>query len=63
MVDDCRCPEGRAIDPGAEHLTRWAPSADHIIPISKGGPDTPANLQAAHMACNAAKGDHLAAAG
>jgi 5-methylcytosine-specific restriction endonuclease McrA len=60
QLDECRCPEGRAIDPDAEPRTQWSASADHVVPISRGGPDTTANLQAAHMACNSAKGDRLA---
>jgi 5-methylcytosine-specific restriction endonuclease McrA len=31
------------------------PSIDHIIPISLGGPDTPDNVQAAHLSCNKAR--------
>jgi 5-methylcytosine-specific restriction endonuclease McrA len=57
QLADCLCPDGRSIDPSAGHLTRWEGTADHIIPISKCGPDTPENLQAAHRACNSAKGD------
>jgi hypothetical protein len=34
-----------------------APEVDHILPISKGGAHTYANLQCACRACNAAKGD------
>lgn len=30
---------------------------DHIVPISLGGDDTPANVQAAHYRCNASKGN------
>lgn len=32
---------------------------DHIIPWSKGGPDTPDNLQAAHGFCNRSKRDRF----
>jgi 5-methylcytosine-specific restriction endonuclease McrA len=53
----CLCPSGREIDPSVAHRTRWAGTADHIIPISKGGADTPDNLQAAHLACNSSKGN------
>lgn len=35
---------------------RLSASLDHIIPISKGGPHTYANVQAAHLACNTVKG-------
>lgn len=32
-------------------------SIDHIIPLSVGGDDTLANVQAAHLSCNVAKGN------
>jgi 5-methylcytosine-specific restriction endonuclease McrA len=32
------------------------PSLDHIVPISKGGSHEPANVQTAHLGCNASKG-------
>lgn len=35
-------------------------SIDHIIPLSKGGPDVPANVQCAHLGCNASKRDRPA---
>ena len=34
-----------------------APSLDHVIPISAGGPHVLANAQLAHMGCNSRKGD------
>lgn len=34
-------------------------SVDHIVPISRGGDDTPANVQAAHMKCNYVKGEQV----
>jgi 5-methylcytosine-specific restriction endonuclease McrA len=33
-----------------------APTIDHVIPISDGGPDTRANVQLAHFWCNSHKG-------
>lgn len=30
-------------------------SIDHIVPLGPDGPDTPANVQLAHLACNSAK--------
>jgi 5-methylcytosine-specific restriction endonuclease McrA len=33
------------------------PTIDHIIPISKGGPDTRVNVQLAHLRCNIIKGN------
>ena len=56
QIDDCRCPGGRVIDPSAQPHSLWEGVADHIQPVSKGGEDTAANLQAAHRSCNCAKG-------
>lgn len=36
-----------------------AATIDHIVPISKGGLDVPANWQLAHQRCNVAKGNAL----
>lgn len=36
-------------------------SLDHVIPLSKGGIHDPSNVKAAHLRCNVAKGDRLAA--
>lgn len=42
-------------------LARWphpdSKSVDHIVPLSKGGDDTAANKQAAHLGCNLRKSD------
>lgn len=40
--------ELRAPDPGSA-------SIDHIVPLSLGGDDTPANVQLAHFSCNSGK--------
>ena len=32
-------------------------SLDHVVPLSLGGDDTPANVRAAHLGCNLAKGN------
>jgi 5-methylcytosine-specific restriction endonuclease McrA len=32
-------------------------SIDHLIPISKGGPDTPANVATSHLRCNLSRGN------
>lgn len=45
------------IDPSLEHPHPLAASIDHIVPLSLGGDDTPANVQAAHLVCNCRKGD------
>ncbi|WP_233347295.1 HNH endonuclease [Ponticaulis koreensis] len=42
------------------HSTLWKklrPTFDHVKPRSKGGPDTPENLQLAHARCNKIKGN------
>ena len=31
------------------------PTVDHLIPVSRGGTDTPSNLAPMHQRCNAAK--------
>lgn len=50
----CRiCDE--AIDPQLSWPDSWAASIDHIVPVSLGGDDTPANVQAAHLTCNIRK--------
>lgn len=36
-----------------------APTLDHIIPMSKGGPHLRANVQCAHFMCNSVKGDRV----
>jgi 5-methylcytosine-specific restriction endonuclease McrA len=34
-----------------------APTIDHLIPLARGGSDTPANVATAHFICNSIKGD------
>lgn len=34
-----------------------APTIDHLIPLARGGGDTPANVATAHFLCNSIKGD------
>lgn len=36
-------------------------SIDHVIPLSRGGDDTKANVQLAHFGCNCAKGARMTA--
>lgn len=36
-----------------------APSIDHIVPLSRGGDDTTANVQLAHWLCNIRKGNRV----
>ena len=47
------------IDPELRFPDSGFASIDHIIPISLGGDDTPANVQAAHFGCNSAKGNRV----
>ena len=48
---------GEAIPQDAQWPHRLSPSVDHIIPISKGGAHTRANVQATHLTCNCSKYD------
>lgn len=49
----CACPEGRTIDRAlAGTGDQWAPSVDHVIPLSDGGPDNAGNKRTAHARCN-----------
>jgi 5-methylcytosine-specific restriction endonuclease McrA len=41
------------------HCTTWATTVDHIIPITDGGTDHPANLRPACAACNQAGGARI----
>lgn len=47
----------KPIDRDAHYTDPQSLSIDHVIPLSKGGTDTLDNLRAAHMGCNAAKGN------
>lgn len=46
---------GRPLDMNAKPGSRWAPSVDHIVPVSLGGTDHPENLRAAHFGCNSSR--------
>lgn len=43
------------VDPATPVRTARYPTLDHIIPLSKGGEHSYANVQLAHLACNARK--------
>jgi hypothetical protein len=46
------------IDTSVKYPSPQSYSIDHIIPLSKGGPERIENLQPTHLACNIAKSDH-----
>ena len=48
---------GQPLDHAADPRSRWAPSADHIVPLSQGGGHGLANLRAVHYGCNSGRGD------
>lgn len=47
------------VDPELAYPDPFSPSLDHIIPLSKRGPHTRANVQLAHLLCNVRKRDRL----
>ena len=48
---------GGAIDPTLSGRHRWGPTIDHVVPLSRGGLHCYANVRAAHLRCNASRGD------
>jgi len=50
---------GEHIDSTLRYPDRMSASVDHIIPLSHGGPHNYANVQAAHLTCNASKGNRV----
>ena len=48
---------GDDIDAQLAHPHPLSKSVDHIVPLSKGGDDTFANVQAAHLVCNMRRGN------
>lgn len=46
-----------AVDPSLKWPSRGAATIDHVVPVSKGGHDTPENVQLAHAFCNTSKGN------
>jgi hypothetical protein len=56
----CELPscQGPPLDFDASPTSRWAPSVDHITPVSIGGePFALENLRAVHFGCNSARGN------
>lgn len=47
----------RPVDYLSDPLSNYYPSLDHIVPRSKGGTDSPENLQLAHRICNSVRRD------
>lgn len=52
---------GEPIDRQYVSPSMLAASIDHILPIARGGGDTPDNVQASHRICNTRKGARLTA--
>lgn len=51
---------GRAVDFDRKFPDPWSATADHIIPVSKGGdPASLENLQLAHLQCNRIKANKI----
>jgi len=46
---------GQKINKRLKHPNPRSKSIDHIMPLSRGGNDTPINVQAAHLRCNLSK--------
>lgn len=46
---------GQKINRRLKHPNPRSKSIDHIIPLSKGGSDSPINVQTAHLRCNMSK--------
>lgn len=47
------------VDFSLKRPERLSPSIDHIIPVSRGGTNTPENLQLAHLTCNIRKRNRM----
>ena len=50
---------GEQINPELRHPDPGFASIDHILPLSLGGDDTPANVQSAHLRCNLSKNNRV----
>ena len=50
---------GRKINRRLKNPNPFSVSIDHIIPLSKGGDDSPTNVQAAHLRCNMSKNNKI----
>lgn len=50
---------GSSVDMTIKNPHPWAPTIDHIVPISLGGDDTRGNVWLAHRVCNLRKGNRV----
>lgn len=48
-----------SVDASIPRNRRYGATIDHVIPISKGGEDSPGNVQLAHWICNVRKNDRI----
>jgi len=46
---------GDPVNPDLRFPHRLSASIDHVVPVARGGSDTPENVQLAHLSCNASK--------
>lgn len=53
----------KPVDPTVPRTRSRGATIDHVIPVSRGGADTPGNVQLAHFGCNARKRARLPAQG
>ena len=50
---------GGEVDMRLHWPDRRSPSVDHVVPLSRGGDDTLANVKLAHLTCNLSKGNRV----
>lgn len=56
--DGCRCHICNCkVDMTLSGMAKWGPTIEHIVPVSHGGTNEPANLALAHRYCNTARGN------
>lgn len=58
--DGCECSLcGEVVELSLKYPDSLSVSVDHVVPVSKGGDDTLANVAVAHLICNLRKGNRL----